>query len=448
MKKKSFVIFKIPTKKYQISTKLNKVYDLTDRKVNMKTKIKYNFEIIFLKRYCSNECYKSSKYLEAQISNVPVWLRQTPEFLKNDELNDIKFWSSTQRSTKSTKSEHKSPPTETTKQSFAEQKNRQGLMFEIENELKQIEKDWKEKVKIHETIDKKESVLLDNNNYLQQVSAEIDLKERSKQLKKKFIDSIDIHKKPTDFTNLRQIFSFKIEKKDGYIQMGEGSQILQINEKYLTQFYFIEYIIQRIKELITSRTKSYLTQTESSDSLSVNQEREREEHLEACDKLVARKTALFSDIDYSSQTPNFIDKNSDQKDDGEEEMLQKLRGFDDIIKNSNKRKENEINKEQVEVVTDEYDFEAKKPVPDYSKLKEEAIRQQLRIREFFVGKPKSNKEQETTVIDENDTNSEYNQNLIFKIKETDEEIVRVLPTVDSKSQTQIRRKIFYDKLVK
>lgn len=338
---------------------------------------------------------------------------------------------------KFTKSEP--PPKEITKQPVVQQ-NRKSLIFEIETELKEIEKNWKEKVKIQETLDKNELKLSNNKIHLQQTSIETDLKERSEQLKKKFIESIDIHKKPTDFTNLKQIFSFKIKKEDGYVQIGEGSKILEINEKCLTQFYFIEYIIQRIKELITSRTKSYLNQTEPSDALSVNQEREREEHLEACDKLVARKTAFFSDIDYSGQTSNFSLAKSESNDNGEREMLEKLRGFDEIINKSNKGKE--------EIFTDEYDFEAKKPLPDYAKLKEEAVRQQLRIREFFVGKPMSNKQQETTIIDENDINSEYNQNLIFKIKETDEEIVRVLPTVDSKSQTQIRRKIFYDKLVK
>ncbi|XP_029309243.1 putative RNA polymerase II subunit B1 CTD phosphatase rpap2 isoform X2 [Cottoperca gobio] len=50
---------KIPTQKYKISTKTNKVYDITERKC-----------------YCSNFCYKASKEFELQISNTPLWLRQ------------------------------------------------------------------------------------------------------------------------------------------------------------------------------------------------------------------------------------------------------------------------------------------------------------------------------------------------------------------------------------
>ncbi|XP_070775223.1 putative RNA polymerase II subunit B1 CTD phosphatase rpap2 [Enoplosus armatus] len=50
---------KIPTQKYKISTKTNKVYDITERKC-----------------FCSNFCYKASKEFELQISNTPLWLRQ------------------------------------------------------------------------------------------------------------------------------------------------------------------------------------------------------------------------------------------------------------------------------------------------------------------------------------------------------------------------------------
>ncbi|KAK7945326.1 hypothetical protein WMY93_001054 [Mugilogobius chulae] len=50
---------KIPTQQYKISTKTNKVYDITERKL-----------------YCSNFCYKASKQFEVQISKTPLWLRK------------------------------------------------------------------------------------------------------------------------------------------------------------------------------------------------------------------------------------------------------------------------------------------------------------------------------------------------------------------------------------
>uniref|UniRef100_A0A3Q2ZX58 RNA polymerase II subunit B1 CTD phosphatase RPAP2 homolog n=1 Tax=Kryptolebias marmoratus TaxID=37003 RepID=A0A3Q2ZX58_KRYMA len=50
---------KIPTQQYKISTKTNRVYDITERKC-----------------FCSNFCYKASKEFELQISKTPLWLRQ------------------------------------------------------------------------------------------------------------------------------------------------------------------------------------------------------------------------------------------------------------------------------------------------------------------------------------------------------------------------------------
>ncbi|XP_044172847.1 putative RNA polymerase II subunit B1 CTD phosphatase RPAP2 [Acropora millepora] len=48
----------IPTQRYTISLKTNRVYDITERK-----------------RFCSNFCFKASKYFESQISDSPVWTR-------------------------------------------------------------------------------------------------------------------------------------------------------------------------------------------------------------------------------------------------------------------------------------------------------------------------------------------------------------------------------------
>uniref|UniRef100_A0A1A8KTJ2 RNA polymerase II subunit B1 CTD phosphatase RPAP2 homolog n=3 Tax=Nothobranchius kuhntae TaxID=321403 RepID=A0A1A8KTJ2_NOTKU len=49
---------KIPTQRYKISTRTNRVYDITERKC-----------------FCSNFCYKASKEFELQISTTPLWLR-------------------------------------------------------------------------------------------------------------------------------------------------------------------------------------------------------------------------------------------------------------------------------------------------------------------------------------------------------------------------------------
>lgn len=148
-------------------------------------------------------------------------------------------------------------------------------------------------------------------------------------------------------------------------------------------------------------------------------------------------------------------------------MEAKLKEFEDIIK-ANSCKSGEKQNSVVSVIENVTTSGASKPVPDYEKLKQESIEQQLIVREFFTArradalfsgakkKKKKNGEEEdvdgeqVTIIDENniDETGEFDQNLIFKIKETNEEISRVFPTVDSKSQNKIRRTIFYEKLAK
>ncbi|XP_048092987.1 putative RNA polymerase II subunit B1 CTD phosphatase rpap2 isoform X1 [Alosa alosa] len=49
----------VPNQKYKISTKTNKIYDITERKC-----------------FCCNFCYKASKWFEVQILKTPLWLRE------------------------------------------------------------------------------------------------------------------------------------------------------------------------------------------------------------------------------------------------------------------------------------------------------------------------------------------------------------------------------------
>ncbi|KAM9688107.1 putative RNA polymerase II subunit B1 CTD phosphatase RPAP2 isoform 7-T9 [Trichechus inunguis] len=53
----------VPKQKYRISTKTNKVYDITERK-----------------SFCSNFCYKASKFFQAQIPKTPVWIREEERY--------------------------------------------------------------------------------------------------------------------------------------------------------------------------------------------------------------------------------------------------------------------------------------------------------------------------------------------------------------------------------
>ncbi|XP_048018403.1 putative RNA polymerase II subunit B1 CTD phosphatase rpap2 [Megalobrama amblycephala] len=52
-------LINVPAQRFKISTKTNRVYDITERKC-----------------FCSNFCYKASKCFEFQISKTPLWLRK------------------------------------------------------------------------------------------------------------------------------------------------------------------------------------------------------------------------------------------------------------------------------------------------------------------------------------------------------------------------------------
>lgn len=62
---------KINEKKYEISTKSNKVFDITDRK-----------------KYCSSDCFKASNYIKSQLPTSPLWLRKFEEIPKYELYNN------------------------------------------------------------------------------------------------------------------------------------------------------------------------------------------------------------------------------------------------------------------------------------------------------------------------------------------------------------------------
>ena len=97
-----------------------------------------------------------------------------------------------------------------------------------------------------------------------------------------------------------------------------------------------------------------------------------------------------------------------------------------------------------------------RPVPDFKQLQEEAKAEQLKIKEFFIGdmssvKARRMKEVEALRAAEVEMDKEEGafSGSSFKLKGAEDvDIVRILPDVDSQSQMEIRRKIFYEKMIK
>lgn len=62
-------IGEVPKQQYQISTALNKVFDITERK-----------------KFCTNKCFKSSVYLKEQLLTTPLWVRKEDDVLPEFKL--------------------------------------------------------------------------------------------------------------------------------------------------------------------------------------------------------------------------------------------------------------------------------------------------------------------------------------------------------------------------
>jgi hypothetical protein len=346
---------------------------------------------------------------------------------------------------------------------------------EIEEELNEIEQKWKMSYKFSE--ESKENITTNKEEIKQSKIIESTLKKSPTQeindqaelLRKKFFISMDIHKKPTELTLLKQIFSFKrIDENTNENETVINKNEFLIEESYIKPLLFIEYIIQRLNDLLTENTKSFMF--DSNYKQKINKQREEDEYSQKYDQIINEKAVLYNSNDkyteklilsedkiINNSTSSFavtkfnkLDQNSDN---GEAEMEAKLKDFSHIIEKKNKTSDKTIESSFLNDLID--DDKTKRPVPDFTKLREEALKQQLKIKEFFDGCKPAKKDADdalATIIDlnedENKGDDVYKQDIIFKIKQTDEEIVRVLPPLDSKSQVQIRRKIFFEKLIK
>jgi hypothetical protein len=235
----------------------------------------------------------ASKFLEGQISNVPVWLRHKPEYKGIEEAKKIVLW---EERIKAKSTNHRLK--ETTK-------------LEIENELKEIEEKWKKEMKISaekSQVEEDKKQPSEESEIDKQKREEIykELQYKARQLRSKFLQSMDIHAKPTELNILREIFEFKTEeeeKENAQSTSADSSskkRTFQVDTNKINHLLYIEYICERIRELITPRTKSYLLEDEPSNRPSLNEEREREELIDKADNYVLKANSLFSQIGQQS----------------------------------------------------------------------------------------------------------------------------------------------------
>ena len=231
-----------------------------------------------------------------------------------------------------------------------------------------IEQEWKSKMTLVDTHVKSDSkneinVLIKTN-----VSEHVSVNDEGT------IDEVEVKQnkvKNEDNKILNQVANDPVSK---YL-LSEIFNQTQVEGKFKDKVQLLEYLIRRIEELLSDEAKAYL-KNEKNVFDKIQNERERAEFNQKF-------------LNYKSKTE--IDNNLDSDDDPDE-------------------------KENVE--------EARKPLPFYERLHEEARLEQLKIKEYFNPSMKEDGEPKR---DENPI---------------------MLPEIDSLSQKQIRQKIFFDKLYK
>ncbi len=229
------------------------------------------------------------------------------------------------------------------------------------------------------------------------------------------------------------------------------------NEDIANKYFFIEYIIGRVADLLSIATKRYITDKDPIEKSHLHEERRRVEYLKKCDEFVTEKNVWFNDLtnqegesgEVSESVGVNINLLKSLDDNGEAEMAAKLElmGLGESVSEGTQTSTGE------EAKAAEDSKEALRPVPDFRQLQEEAKAQQLKISEFFWGDPSSVKAKRMKELRVDEEEMAKDEGAFsghsFRLKgPEDVDIVRVLPTVDSQSQMEIRRKIFHEKLIK
>ncbi len=247
-----------------------------------------------------------------------------------------------------------------------------------------------------------DEVISRSSLYSNQIETEIKTIEAEWNTKLKLIDKLNDHKAESEPHDDEHIFkAYKVtEKHDSTVEhkflskqdvnQTDKKSKYETNEFLLGKVFgpdftnsfpnretncLIEYALKRLMSLLSAEVKKYL-RNENNEQEIVEEKRKNNELAEKMEKYFDHKVNL----------------------------IERLQSIDD----------------------QQTDTLAKKPVPNFDKLRQEAIEQQLKVKECFYDVKEKVNEQDSDGV-----------GMYF-----------VSPTVDSKSQRSIREKIFFEKFIK
>lgn len=410
----------ITDQRYHISTKKNKVYDITRRK-----------------NFCSSHCYGASNYLLEQMLTSPLWLRdkeEIPEF--QILLTKDKFIKNVVGDEIYVKDKMIMNPENTDKYIKNNKNCRKNMLPNKCSELNACNEYIKESSQINENI--QTINIIKNSNVFKEFSKNLD--ETSEDIKNVSINSKDNSIK--NFINddtVKEIYNSKDNKINTIIQDTEN-----INNDVIFSNENKDYNIksEEKNEVFETSTTEYNINIITQDSINSNNDKDL---MYVCKQKIKQKKFKQNSVK-EEQSDKFynltIHIEHNVKEWITKDTIALLTGIEDI---KNQLLENiiqhdrylhlckKLNKLQMEDEKDDcIDLTANilKPLPHLSILQEEGKRMELKVRAFYKG----------SMIIENHKNS-------TEVIEQDD-FIPVLPLTDAHTPKKLRRRIFLDKLNK
>ncbi|KAL8178326.1 UNVERIFIED_CONTAM: hypothetical protein K2H54_041731 [Gekko kuhli] len=403
----------VPKQKYRISTKTNKVYDISERKC-----------------FCSNFCYRASKYFEGQISKSPVWLQEEErpldiKLLKEGESGhsgkEVKFFTEGIR-TSDIEAPSPSPiqgdlDTETESSSDAEQEFVSFVLADSLSGAKKLE----HQVPRRSTLKKKhvERAGLEMSNIRDAANHAAD------QLSKCKLDAPkEKHAVPGNSQVKISDFSPETRKKtEGWDDNSSGSSVvfLGVSKNGAEKF---KRLLAKSKQPIQHRLKGPADSLATKSSLLGGlQQTFTEWRTEETLKL------LHDCSSEATKEPTVSGKEELDEDD-----------FDSTYDHNDATSERDLEPcLDLSLPIGEPRTAAAKPLPSYEKLREDKALLELRVKEFYEGKVTLAEE---GLMMQPGGDQHHNNDKDFQ------QWTAAFPLVDSNAQQQIRRRIVLEKLQK
>ncbi|KAK2579851.1 hypothetical protein KPH14_007534 [Odynerus spinipes] len=440
----------IITQQFHISTKRNKVYDVTRRK-----------------NFCSSHCYGACNYLLEQMLTSPLWLREKEEIpvfrllpstlqTKKNMLGDEVFVGGTDILTENDKEclKHIEKDEEAKEQTLSKEENTSNKLppndikesFVIVNEHNSFEHTFEEN-SVLKNVQVEDSDACINNNLeshqnIAQNEETFNLtinNDSSNENIESFNEQAKIYQKSYELSPLTTN-SQTVSNCDKFEEITENeSRTQMIESKSLED--------EKMNEVVTvnqngSRKKEYLTENEKDICENIQKLSIKKAKRNASPKSI--KKTKSKDLEQSVTKFYTLTMRVEEsvKEWITEDTLSFLQGGADVrsqlMENFTQRERylqlcKKLNKLQLEdEKEDRGDLASNtlKPLPHYSVLQEEADKLELKVRAFYEGRMVTNTPGK--IVENSETNESY----------------PVLPLIDAHAPKALRRKIFLEKLHK